>query len=197
MSIELIYKTKDREALRWWRELEAERAAVMERRDAYEAKALELYGPMGSRYNSRTVRSDHENERRLIVQGHRAVGLACRIDEVPPEGSGWRLDSKEKWWFPKLAVAAGRKRRDEMADLHLPNEARRGTIAFGIPEVFFGGQHLYRPGYVYREDTKELYVVWSGFECRKAMESVFRPEIWEMVSREEWYDWREQVEKSD
>lgn len=89
MSVELIYKTTDREALHWWRELEAERAAVMERRDAYEAKALELYGPMGSRYNSRTMHSDHKNERRLIVQGHRAVGLACRIDEVPPEGSGW------------------------------------------------------------------------------------------------------------
>ena len=44
MSIELIYKTKDREALRWWRELEAERAAVMERRDAYEAKALSMLG---------------------------------------------------------------------------------------------------------------------------------------------------------
>ena len=197
LSVELIYKTTNREALHWWRKLEAEKAVVMDRREAYEAKALELYGPMGSRYNSRTMHSEHENERRLIVQGRRAVGLSCRIDEVPPEGSGWRLDSKEKWWFPKLAVAAGKKRRDELSDLHLPNIARRGHTAFGIPEVFFGGSHMYRPGYVYRADTNELYVVWSGFECRKAMESAIRPEIWKMVSREEWYAWREQIEKSD
>ena len=47
MSIELIYKTKDREALRWWRELEAERAAVMER-GVYETEypAGAAYGPM-------------------------------------------------------------------------------------------------------------------------------------------------------
>ena len=77
MSVELIYKTTDREALHWWRKMEAEKAVVLDRRKAYEAKALELYGPMGSRYNSRTVRSDHENERRLIVNMNRAVGLSC------------------------------------------------------------------------------------------------------------------------
>lgn len=194
MSIELIYKTSELKAVLWWQQLERRRAEVQKHRREYEDKALEEFGPMGSRYNYGSTHSEHENARRLIVSSHRAVGLSCRIDEEPPEGSGWRLDSKEKWWFPKLATAAGRKRRDELIPLHLPNEQTLGQDEFGIPAVFFAGQHMYRPGYTFREDTQELFVVWSSYECRNAMLRVHEPTDWEMVSREDWYAWREEID---
>lgn len=189
MSIELIYRTSDPRAVAWFKETDAERTAVRELRRAYEAKMTEEFGPMGKRDDPY---GEEHDVRPLIVGQTHVSGIGCGRNEQPPEGSGWRLDARERWWYPKLATAKGKERKAELAKLAFK---RLDPDPIGVDEMHWGDGYLYRPIFVLREDLGEVWVAWSAFECRGSMKD--RGEegiVWGEVPRSEWYAWREKVE---
>lgn len=189
MSVELIYRTSDSRAVEWMRDVIAQRHVVREKRVAYMAEMLAEFGPVGKRC---PYSSEDEPGRALVGRNGIMMGLACRHDEVPPADSGWRLDSKTGYWLPKKATTKGKERVAELAALNSPQEQ---TEEIGFDSMWWGDSKLFRPGFLLREDIGEVWVYWSGFECRKAMKDAGDDGIaWEEVPRSEWYAWREAVD---
>lgn len=192
MSTELIYKTTSPFALAWWANAEVEREKARLIRREYAERMTAEFGPTPPRYSYSNGES-HEF-RELMVAGPRAVGLASGYDEVPPLESGWRLDSKERIWMPKLATAQGKMRRDEL--LTLASFDIRGHMSeIGAPSIAFAGSYLYHGGL--EEDGGALFQTWGSGQCMKECEAAQAkvPEvIWAEVKRSEWYALQEAKE---
>ena len=185
MSAELIYKTTSPAALAWWERIAAESEKARLRRADFIAKVTEQFGPTPSvgRY------TEAPTERQLMISRHNVAGLASGYSERPPEDSGWRLDSKDRYWAPKLATKAGKDRAAELKKLAAPN-ARQSAPEIGVPQLAMAGAHLYSPGFEFDEETGTLYQLWGSGRCVKECESAQAktPEIaWTEVLRSEWF----------
>lgn len=190
MSVELIYKTISPFALDWWAnaEVESEKARVI-RKEYAERMTIE-FGPTPPRYSQGEALAHRE----LMVVGPRVVGLASGYNEVPPVDSGWRLDSKERFWMPKLATAQGKARRDELKAL-ASFDTRGHMDEIGAPSLAFAGSYLYHGGLELIDGA--LYQLWGAYECHKECEAAQAKvsEVeWTVVKRSEWYALQEAKE---
>jgi hypothetical protein len=117
------------------------------------------------------------------------VGLASGYTEQPPLDSGWRLDSKDRYWAPKLATAAGKARAKELAAL--ASYDHRATMPeIGIPQLAFAGNYHYHGGLEFDTATQTLYQVWGSCQCDqecKAAQVKVPDVVWVEVPRSEWY----------
>jgi hypothetical protein len=194
VSAELIYKTTSPKAIEWFAEMDKLAKEQGEKRRAYEQRMTEEFGkPDLPDYYS----DDRKNRRVLWVRGQYAFALDSGNDETPPVDSGWRLDSKDRNWQPKLATKQGKARAAELAELNTFNiEARLPEV--GIAQMVFAGNgYLYRPGMEFDEGERALYVMWGSGQCSKEALAVQAkvPEVeWVEVPRSVWYARVEKIE---
>ena len=195
MSVELIYKTTSAMALDWWANAEAEREAAHQRRKAYVERMTAEFGPTPPRYSYSEDKPRVLRE--LMVAGPSAVGLASGFSEVPPIDSGWRLDSKERFWAPKLATAAGKLRRAELHSLRSFDHRAHGS-EIGFAAIAFAGSYLYHGGLEMIDGA--LFQTWGGYECHTECETAQAKVpgvVWEVVKRSEWYAMQESREAAE
>lgn len=186
MSAELIYKTTSPRAIEWWKAASVAHERDREARRAYEKRMLDEFGPADvPDYAS----AERRGKRAVWCRGAHAVGLDCGYGEKPPADSGWRLDSKDHIWMPKLATKEGRARAAELAAL-CTYDIRAHLAEVGIAAMCFANNRLYGPGVEFDEAEGTLYVVWGSGRCAQEAEVAQRkvPEVvWESVRRSEWY----------
>lgn len=186
MSVELIYKTRSPKAIEWWLAAAERVQADRRARSAYEDRMTEEFGvPDLPQYTE----EERRTRRKLWLRGARVSGLDSGYDEQPPADSGWRLDSKDRYWKPKLATKAGKGRAAELAAL-CTYDMRDHTDEIGVASMAFAGSYLYRSGMDYDEAEGALYVVWGSGQCAKEAEAVQAkvPDVvWVEVPRSEWY----------
>jgi hypothetical protein len=182
MSVELIYKTTSPQAIEWWLSAAAKVKADKEARSAYVKRMTEEFGkPDVPDYFT------PREQRDLWVRNDRPIALDSGPDEKPPADSGWRLDSKDRNWQPKLATKRGKERAAELAEL-FTYDMRRDAKTIGVPEMVFADHSLLRPGMDFDEDERALYVVWSSGKAAKEFEAAAVEGIeWTEVPRSQWY----------
>lgn len=182
MSAELIYKTTSPKAIAWWLAAAEKVRADKEARNAYVERMTAEFGlPQVPDYFEPRERRD------LWVRNDRPVALDSGPDEQPPADSGWRLDSKDRNWQPKLATKAGKERAAELAAL-FTYDMRRDAKTIGVPEMVFADHSLLRPGMEYDEAEGAVYVVWSSGKAAKEFEAASVDGIeWVEVPRSQWY----------
>lgn len=184
MSAELIYKTSSPAAEAWWRNAEAKRAEQTKLRNDFEAEMFATYG-----LPDKTLYGRAEGRRALYVNRSHVIGLDSGWNERPPEGSGWRLDSKNKFWMPALKTPQGRALKKRLDALTVYVEQSH-VDEIGIPAFAFGDSYLYRAGLVADEDPFVLYQVWGSGTCEKDCRAVqaAHPDVeWVEVPRSQWY----------
>lgn len=199
MGAELIYKTSSEEVWNIWQSFQEESDAIRVKRDAYIERMTEEFGfapKSAARYQTTFQEGELTENRMLITQGRSVIAIYCGAYEQPPAGSGWRLDAKEKYWYPKLREAAGKARQRELRAL---KGIGTGDVAkeLGVPELIFAGMYMYYPGFSADYDTKTVYLTWGSYECKKDMDKALEshPEFqWESVKRSEWYAYVEAKE---
>jgi hypothetical protein len=183
MTAELIYRTSTPAAEAWWRNLVARRAEQDALRDAFEAEMLATYGPAQHRYG------EGVGKRSLYTNGRVITGIDAGYNEQPPAGSGWRLDSKDRFWKPALRTAEGRKLKARLVTLTTYIWQSHVT-EIGIPELIFTDRYLMRPSLTADDDPFVLFQTWGSGQCEKdcLAEQAKHPEIeWIEVKRSEWY----------
>lgn len=184
MSAELIYRTSSPAAEAWWAHVKDMQRQQNELRRAFEAEMLAQYGPADvSEY------SEGHGKRLLYTNGRVCTGLDAGYNERPPAGSGWRLDSKDRFWKPALKEAAGRAMKERLRALTL-YVWQSHVEEIGVPELVFAGSYLHRPGFEADEEPFALYQLWGSGQCAKECEAVQakHPEVvWVEVKRSEWY----------
>jgi hypothetical protein len=191
MSAELIYKTTTPQAIQWYLDAAERVKADRVLRDEYADRMLAEFGAADV--------PDYDESRRgkraLWLRNDRAFALDSGYDEKPPEGSGWRLDSKDRNWQPKLATKEGKARAAELAALTTYDlRAHFGEV--GIAQMAFAEHSLHRPGLDYDEDEGVLYVIWGSGRCvEEALTAQAKvPEIvWEELPRSQWYAREERI----
>jgi hypothetical protein len=184
MSAELIYKTKTPAALEWWRHVQNQASAAHAFRSNYIKRMTNEFGPTPGRYTE-----SGNKDRALMVSRHIVMGLASGYDEKPPVDSGWRLDSKERYWAPKLATKAGKERAAELATL-AGFDVLKHVHEIGIPGMVIENLRMFTPGFSFDEDPEVLYQTWGSGLCAADCErsQAEHPEIeWMEVPRSEWY----------
>lgn len=188
MGAELIYKTTNEYEVELWHALMKKVESNRQKRTEFMKKMTEEFGP--SPKHRYSYRDKSMNEFRLLILSGAAVkGLDCGYDEEPPAGSGWRLDSKDHYWYPKLKEAAGKARSKELAALYGVG-SRELARTFEVPEHIFGTGYLYSPGFTFDQDTQTLYLTWGSFECNAEMQEFLNKNPqkgWTEVPRSEWY----------
>lgn len=185
MSAELIYRTTSPAAHEWWkhgRELLEQQRLL---RQAFMDEQREQYG----QYRSSSYREEWVDREMYVSSRGGVLGISSGWNEEPPADSGWRLDSKERYWKPALRAAAGRKLRDRLHALtiYVP---RSHFPEIGIPEMVWGDHHIYWAGLEHDDDPWTLYQTWGSGSCEKAClaEQAKHPEIeWTEVPRSQWY----------
>ena len=191
MSVELIYKTTSAFAESWWKNMQEKRAEQAELRRAFEDEMLATYGPADVRYG------EGVGKRLLMTNGRVVTGLHSGYAEVPPSGSGWRLDSKARFWKPALREAAGKEVKERLQGLTL-YVWQSHVKEIGVPEYAFGDSHVYSPGLDCDNEPFALYVLWGSGTCAKDFDQVRAsvPQVaWNEVPRSEWYARVEAKEK--
>ncbi|WP_404474781.1 hypothetical protein [Microbacterium aerolatum] len=197
---ELVFKTTSPDAIAWHENLVCLRKEEFELRKAFEDEIVALFGPS---QRDTYERDEHGNRkaqtgRPLWVRGDIAFALDSAYDEQPPVDSGWRLDSKDRNWQPKLASKAGKEWKRRLGELNLVHMRTRWR-EIGIPEVVFAGMRMYSPGLSYDDQTKTLYVLWGTqyVEDEWAASTSKLPNIeWTKVPLSEWHALRESKESS-
>ena len=195
MSAELIYKTTSPAAIEWWLDAERKVKADRELQLAYELRLTEEFGaPAHPDYIE-----EHRRKRRgLWFRNDRPYAVDSLRNENPPADSGWRLDSKERLWRPKLATAAGKKRAAELAAL-CTFVLRDHMHEIGIPAIAFSGDgYMHRPGVEFDADEQALYVLWGSSRCadEALANQAKNPHIeWVEIPRSVWYARIEAKEK--
>lgn len=184
MSIELIYKTTSPAAIAWWLNAKAEFDAAFDRRREYEARMTAEFGlPQRESYQTPV------NTRALYVNSTSATGLDSGYSEQPPADSGWRLDSKSKFWKPKLATKEGKVRASELAALKSFDHAGHAPEV-GVPSIIFSDGYVRRPNFYFDEETNTLYQLWGSGTCMPQCEAEAAKVpgvVWEKVPRSQWY----------
>ncbi len=186
MTAELIYKTTSPKALDWYRDILAKSKVQSQARAEYTDRMTAEFGkPDLPDYFSEERRA----KRSLWLRGEHAFAIDSGSNERPPEDSGWRLDSKDRNWQPKLATKAGKERAAELSALSTHN-TRDHLPEIGVPQMAFADAHLYQPGLDYDEDAGVLYVLWGSGRCDKealAAQAKVPDVEWVEVKRSEWY----------
>jgi hypothetical protein len=186
MTAELIYKTTSPKALAWYRDVLAQNKEQAAARAEYTDHMTAEFGkPDLPDYFSEERRS----KRSLWLRGDRAFAIDSGHNERPPVDSGWRLDSKDHNWQPKLATKAGKERAAELAALST-FDTRSHLPEIGVPQMAFADSHLYQPGLEFDEAEGVLYIAWGSGRCAaEALAAQAKvPEIeWAEVKRSEWY----------
>jgi hypothetical protein len=185
MTVELIYKTTSLAAIEWWKKAEDEAELARRLRNEYMDKQTALYGPTpGGTYESAPTK-----DRGLMVSRHIVLGLASGHNEQPPANSGWRLDSKERFWKPKMATRAGKERASELKTLTGYN--LRGHVdEIGVPGMAVAGMRLYSAGLEFDTASGVLYQTWGSGRCAEEcvkVQALHPNTAWEEVPRSEWY----------
>lgn len=194
---ELVFKTTSSAAIAWWRDLNEAHARQTALRTNFEDEMTALYGPSQRDTYERDADGNKipQTRRRLWVRGHHAYALDSGYGELPPTDSGWRLDSKDRNWQPKLATAAGKGWKIRLAELNILNLEERYE-AIGIPPLAFAGSYLYRPGLKFNEETQTLYVTWGSQHVQKEWDAhvAKHPEVvWVQERLSAYIAWREEV----
>lgn len=195
---ELVFKTTSPEAIAWWKNIEDLDRQQREAREAFEAEMTELFGPsLRDTYERNEDGTPKpQTQRRLWLRGDYAYALDSGYNEQPPTDSGWRLDSKDRNWQPKLATKAGKEWKRRLGELNLTH-IRSRMQEIGVPEIVFAGSYLYKPGLRFDAVNEILYNGWGTQhvedELRKNHEKV--PGItWERVKLSEYIAWLESLE---
>lgn len=192
---EMVYKTTSPDAVAWYENIARLRREEWELRRAFEAEIVERFGASQRDTYERDENGDRKPQtgRPLWVRGDLAFALDSGYDERPPEDSGWRLDSKDRNWQPKLATSAGKEWKRRLGDLNLVRMRTRWR-EIGIPEVVFTDMRMFSPGLDYDEATRTLYVLWGTQYVQKGWdkETAQFPAIeWAVVPLSEWHAYRE------
>lgn len=195
---ELVFKTTSPDAIAWYEKLEQLRAEELKLRIAFEEEMLQLYGPSQKpTYERNDDGSKKDQERRALwIRGDIAYALDSGYSEYPPEDSGWRLDSKDHNWQPKLKTAAGKKWAKRLSELNLVHMRSRWQ-EIGIPFLFWGEGYVYYPGMDFDQETKTLYIGWGTQYAEEQFlkeTSAFPSIEWDRVPLSEWHARREAME---
>lgn len=196
---ELVFRTTTPAALEWFQRLDEQNRAQQELRAAFVAEMTELYGP-AQREEGYPPVPVKARELWLRGRGGGAYALDSGRSEEPPKDSGWRLDSKDRNWQPKLATKQGKVWRDRLAELnqfnflsHLPE--------VGIPEVIFLDLHMYGPSLEQDPETGALYNGWSTQhiteELARAREKATIEVEWEQMKLSEYVAYLEAKEEKN
>lgn len=184
MSVELIYKTTSPDAIAWWRNAQVVHSAAYELRRKYEERMTAEFGlPKHPDYMTPV------ETRGLYVNSTNATGIDSGYDEQPPAGSGWRLDSKQKFWKPKLATKEGKVRAKELLALRSFDYAGHAP-EIGVPGLVFSGNYIRHAGFHFDKETETLYQLWGSGTCAPSCETEQAKVpgvVWEKVPRSEWY----------
>lgn len=196
---ELVFQTTSPEAIEWWQNIEELSKKQRELREAFEIEMTELYGPSPRDTYERDEDGNPKPQtlRKLWLRGDFAYALDSGYNEQPPAESGWRLDSKDRNWQPKLATKAGKEWKRRLQELNLTC-VRSRMHEIGVPEVIFSGSYLYRPGLRFDAENGILYNGWGTQhveeDLRKAHEKI--PGItWERVKLSTYISWLESLEE--
>ena len=202
---ELVFKTTSLDAIAWYTNLTVLRKEELALRIAFEDEMLGLYGPaQAAEYL--WERDEEGNKipptrRALWVQGDIAYALQSGYNERPPEDSGWRLDSKDHNWQPKLATKAGKEWRRRLSELNLVRMRGRWQ-EIGIPFLYWGERFIYNPGMSFDEATDTLYIGWgTQYAKDQFLKETSAKEgidvVWEHIPLSEYHAWAETQEKPD
>lgn len=195
---ELVFKTTSPQALEWYAKLDALRQEEIKLRNAYEDRMREEFGP-SQRESYDTGQCAQQTRRGLWIRGDIAYALDSGYNERTPEDSGWRLDSKDRNWQPKLATKKGKERRAELAELNLVKmRGRWGEI--GIPFLYWGEGYVYHPGVTFDAENRVLYVMWGTQYAEdefKKETSAFPDIQWERIPLSEWHAYVESHSEQD
>lgn len=175
MTAELIYRTTSPAALDFWAHAETKASERKTLVDAYIEQLTHDFGTVNGK------------DRTVWNRGPVVYGVECLYGEQPPADSGWRLDSKEGIWMPKLRIPAGKERARELAALTVYN-VRAHVQEIGIPQMVMTDRHFFRPGIEFHDGV--LYQTWGSGKCEPdaLAEAAKVPEVvWEPVKRSEWY----------
>lgn len=176
MTAELIYRTTSPAALDFWAHAQAKAGERKKLVDAYIEQLTRDFGPVPGK-----------TDRTVWNRGPHVTGVDCAYGEAPPADSGWRLDSKEGIWKPKLRETAGKERARELAALTVYN-VRTHLQEIGIPQMVWTDRHVFRPGIEFHDGV--LYQTWGSGQCRDealAEAKKVTTVVWEPVRRSEWY----------
>ena len=195
---ELVFKTTSPVAIAWWKDMEALSEKQNEARTAFENEMLELYGPT-KRQTYDSGQREWLTTRRLWLRGDLAYALDSGYDEQPPADSGWRLDSKDRNWQPKLATKAGKEWKRRLGELNL-TLIRSRTEEIGVPTLCVTENHMYKPGLRFDAENEILYNGWGTqhveAEVRQAHERVSGI-VWERVKLSQYIAWLESLEEGE
>ena len=196
---EVVYRTTSPDAIAWAENIQRLRTEEIKLRTAFEEEMLALYGPsQRDTYERNEDGSKKENDRRALwIRGDRVYALDSGYNEQPPADSGWRLDSKEHDWRPKLATKAGKELRDRLNGLNLLH-LRDQWEKIGIPPVVFTGNYMFSPGYEFDAKEGVVYISWGTQwveEDWKKSTAKFPDIVWEKVPLSEWHA-RQEAKKS-
>ena len=183
MTAELIYKTNSPAALAWWEDAKKVAELSNGKRTAYGDQMAGEFGvtPQSNEYVKPYT------ERALMVRNNRVVGLASGLSEKPPADSGWRLDSKFRFWKPALKTPKGKQRQREL-DALVTFDHYNHLHEIGVPNLLIAGNHLMHAGI--EEGEGFLWQTWgSGTAAAQCVvEQKNTPEVtWTEVLRSEWY----------
>ena len=198
---ELVFKTTSPAAIEWHEKLAALRKQEWELRMAFEQEIVERFGPSTRRvYGSSPANVDGvQTGRPLWIRNDYAFALDSGYDERPPADSGWRLDSKDRNWQPKLATKEGKEWKRRLGELNLVKMRSRWQ-EIGIPERYWGDNYIYFPSMTFDRENGVLYIGWgtqyAEDEFLKGVAAF--PDIqWERIPLSEWHAYLESRPKQD
>ena len=188
---ELVFRTTSPAAIEWYEKIRALRSEEWERRKAFEDEIVALFGPSQRDTYERDEDGNKKPQtgRPLWIRGDVAYALDSAYSEQPPVDSGWRLDSKDRNWQPKLATTAGKEWKRRLGELNLVHMRSRWE-EIGIPAVVFTDSYMFSPGIDFDPETQTLYIMWGSQWVQKDWDkqtAKFPDIVWEQMPLSEWH----------